>query len=436
MKICIIGSGYVGLVTGACFAKTGNTVYCVDKDESKIALLKDGVVPIYEPGLKELVLNGVKQQRLHFTTNLADAINEADVSFIAVGTPQDEDGSADLKYVKQVCEEICEVATKKVVIATKSTVPVGTGDKIEKIFKERLRQEYVVFSNPEFLKEGDAVNDFMHPDRIVVGTNDNSITDMIKELYSPFINQRNRILFMERKSAELAKYAANAMLALRVSYMNEVANLCDAVGANINDVRLSLGTDPRIGPKFLNAGIGYGGSCFPKDVRALIKTAHDYDVKLPTVEACHLTNQNQVQFAYEKIKKTLSEQGIPLNQSKMAIWGLAFKSNTDDIRESRSLALADMLIAEGAKLHVYDTKAMPNVKAIYGDRLNYHENKMDCLESAEVLVVATDWDEFKSPDFKKIKKSMHKPVIVDGRNLYNPKHLKELGFHYTGMGIK
>lgn len=435
MKICIIGTGYVGLVTGACFAQTGNTVFCVDKDKAKIGLLNDGYIPIYEPGLEELVKNNVKKNRLHFTTNLSEAINQADVSFIAVGTPQDEDGSADLKYVRQVCEEICDVANKEVIIATKSTVPVGTGDQIEELFRARLKHPFVVFSNPEFLKEGDAVNDFLKPDRIIVGINEDHIEPMLKELYAPFTHQSNRIIFMDRRSAEITKYAANAMLALRISFMNEVANFCDSVGANVNDVRLGIGSDPRIGSSFLYPGLGYGGSCFPKDVKALIRVAHQHDVPLKTLEACDKANKQQVERFFDKICTNFGSKEN-LKDKKIAVWGLAFKARTDDIRESQALKVIDLLLDAQAKVHVSDPQALDNVKVEYLDKLQYHEDAQDALTDADALIIATEWNEFKSPDFLEIKRKMKTPRIFDGRNLYDGKHLKELGFEYIGIGVR
>lgn len=435
MKICIIGTGYVGLVTGACFAQTGNTVFCVDKDELKIKLLNEGHIPIYEPGLEDLVKTNVTKKRLHFVTNLSEAINQADVSFIAVGTPQDKDGSADLKYVHQVAEEICQVATKEVIIATKSTVPVGTGDKIEELFKAKLKQPYVVFSNPEFLKEGDAVNDFMKPDRIVIGTNNDRIRPLLQELYAPFTHKVNRLIFMDRRSAEITKYAANAMLALRITFMNEVANFCDAVGANINDVRVGIGSDPRIGSAFLYPGLGYGGSCFPKDVKALIRVAQDYHSPIETLVACDNANNKQVDKMFTKICNSFGGRD-KLKGKKFAVWGLAFKARTDDIRESQALNLIDRLLSAGATIDASDPEAMDNVKVHYTDKINYHDEHMDCLKDADGLVIATEWNEFKSPDFREIKAKLKSPKIFDGRNLYDPKNLKEMGFEYVGVGVR
>ncbi|MBF0103797.1 MAG: UDP-glucose/GDP-mannose dehydrogenase family protein [Deltaproteobacteria bacterium] len=435
MKICIIGTGYVGLVTGACFAQAGNTVYCVDNNKDKVELLKKGYVPIYEPGLEDLIYRATQKGHLHFTTELAEGINQADVSFIAVGTPQDTDGSADLKYVHQVCKEICAVAQKQVIIATKSTVPVGTGDQIEKIFKEGLKHPYCVFSNPEFLKEGDAVNDFMKPDRIVIGTNDDSIKPLIEKLYAPFTHQKRRLVFMKRRSAEITKYAANAMLALRISFMNEVANFCDAVGADVNDVRAGMGTDPRIGPAFLYPGLGYGGSCFPKDVKALIRVAEDADTPFETLKACDSVNSKQVLKFFKKICASFGSRER-LKGKKMALWGLAFKAKTDDIRESQALKLADHLVDSGVELHVYDPEAMDNTKLAYIDKLHYHNDPLECTVGADALIIATDWNEFRSPDFNAVLSNLKQPKIFDGRNLYDARFLKEMGFEYTGVGVK
>ncbi|EKD52049.1 MAG: hypothetical protein ACD_62C00126G0005 [uncultured bacterium] len=434
MKICIIGTGYVGLVTGACFAQTGNTVYCVDNDQTKIKLLNEGFIPIFEPGLEDYVRDNMKKRRLFFTTDLAEGINQADVSFIAVGTPQDHDGSADLKYVRQVCEDICQVATKEVIIATKSTVPVGTGDELDAIFKQKFKYPFVVFSNPEFLKEGDAVNDFMKPDRVVVGTNDDRIIPLLRELYAPFTHQRNRIIFMSRRSSEITKYASNCMLALRISFMNELARFCDKTGANINDIRSGMGADPRIGPAFLYPGIGYGGSCFPKDVKALIRAGHKHDLPLKTIMACDEVNQEQAVYFYHKIIHAFGGEKN-LKDKKIAVWGLAFKAKTDDIRESQSLKIIDLLLKAGAHMDVSDPQAMDNVKTELLDSLTYHDNCMSCLAGADALFVATDWDDYKSPDFNEMKKVMKTPRIFDGRNLYNPEVVRKHGLEYWGVGV-
>ena len=435
MKICIIGTGYVGLVTGACFAETGNTVWCVDVDQDKVARLNKGIIPIYEPGLEALVKTNHDKGRLIFTTKLSDGINNADVSFIAVGTPMDEDGSADLRYVYGVCEDICKVAEKEVIIATKSTVPVGTGDKIETLFKEKLKKPFVVFSNPEFLKEGDAITDFMKPDRVVVGTNDDRIVPLVRELYAPFQHQRDQIILMSRRSAEITKYAANALLALRISFMNELANFCDVVGGNINDIRRGIGSDPRVGPSFLYPGLGFGGSCFPKDVNALNRVAHEHGLELKTITALNEVNKKQPLVMFKKITTHFNGESS-LKGKTFALWGLSFKARTDDIRCSPALAIADLILSAGAKIRAFDPESMKNVEKSYGNKLDYCADKMDCLEGADALLIGTEWNEFRSPDFATIKKKLARAVIFDGRNLYDPKHLKELGFDYYGIGTE
>lgn len=436
MKICIIGTGYVGLVSGACFAEAGNTVYCVDVNEDKVNKLNQGIIPIYEPGLKPLVEKNHEKKRLIFTTNLAEGINNADVSFIAVGTPQDEDGSADLQYVYQVCEDICKIAKKEIIIATKSTVPVGTGDKIEALFKEKLAHPFAVFSNPEFLKEGDAVNDFMKPERVIIGTDHEKVKELMNALYAPFTHQRNRLIFMSRRSAEITKYAANSMLALRISFMNELANFCDHAGGEIHDVRVGIGSDSRIGPAFLYSGVGFGGSCFPKDVQALRRVALDHNIELKTLDALISVNENQPKIFFQKILKAFDNN---LKGLRFALWGLAFKAKTDDIRYSPALKLIDLLLDAGAEVCAFDPEAMENVKTLYehSQKQNLHlqEDKASCLKSADALIIATDWNEFKSPDYEAIANSLKQKKIFDGRNLYNGKHLRELGFEYFGVGV-
>ncbi|MBI4411622.1 MAG: UDP-glucose/GDP-mannose dehydrogenase family protein [Deltaproteobacteria bacterium] len=434
MKLCIIGTGYVGLVTGACFAEAGNDVICVDVDKRKIAGLNEGHIPIFEPGLEPMVQFNRREGRLTFATDLSLAVNESDICFIAVGTPPNEDGSADLTHVLDVAGQIATAAKKKVIVGTKSTVPVGTGDKIEAVFAEKSKHPFVVFSNPEFLKEGNAVNDFMKPDRVIVGLDHNHIEDLLRELYAPFTRQRDRLIFMSRRSAELTKYAANAMLATRISFMNEMANLCEKVGANINDVRQGIGSDPRIGSAFLFPGMGYGGSCFPKDVTALLNTAKGYDIPLGVVEACEEANKRQKKGLFRKIVHhfggTEKIRGL-----KMAVWGLSFKARTDDIRESPALVLVDQLLEAGCRIAAFDPQAMPHGSKIYGSRIDLTDNNYDCLNDASALIVATDWNEFRSPDYPRMKKLMKQPVIFDGRNILNATHLKELGFAYYGIGI-
>lgn len=434
MQICVIGTGYVGLVTGTCFAEAGNQVICVDVDGAKIDRLNRGEVPIFEPGLKPLVAENREDGRLKFTTHLSEGINNSEICFIAVGTPPLEDGSADLKHVLDVAEGIATVANRKVIVGTKSTVPVGTGDRIEQIFREKMKVPFAVFSNPEFLKEGDAVNDFMKPDRIIVGINDSSIEPILRELYAPFMRQNDRFIVMNRRSAELTKYAANAMLATRISFMNELANLCEAHSANINDIRRGMGSDPRIGPAFLYPGMGYGGSCFPKDVKALLKTGHEAGVSLEVVEAVEKANQNQKGKLFEKIVRHYGNKE-KLKGLKMALWGLAFKARTDDIRESPALALIDQLLEAETKLAVFDPEAMENIKRLHGNRLEFKKNAYECLEGVDCLIVATEWNEFRSPDYGRMQNLMKEKVIFDGRNLLNAGQLKGLGFVYYGVGI-
>ncbi len=432
MKICVIGTGYVGLVTGTCFAESGNEVTCVDIDEKKVKNLHNGIIPIYEPGLEELVKSNIAEDRLFFTTDLASALNQSDVCFIAVGTPPQEDGSADLSHVIAVAQQIAAMATKAVVVGTKSTVPVGTGDQIEEVFRKNLKHPYTVFSNPEFLKEGDAVNDFLKPDRVVIGLNDTKVVGLLKELYAPFTRQRDRLIIMNRRSAELTKYAANAMLATRISFMNEIANLCEKVGADVNDVRNGIGSDPRIGPAFLFPGMGYGGSCFPKDVKALSKTAHDFGSPLKMVEACEEANQHQKTILAQKIRTHFGNKTKGL---KAAVWGLAFKARTDDIRESSAMYLVEELIAMGTDVTAFDPQAMPHAKSFFEDKIDFAKKPYECLPDADFLVIATEWNEFRSPDFDKMKSLMKQPIIFDGRNLLDRGHIKKSGFTYYGIGI-
>lgn len=434
MKICVIGTGYVGLVTGACLASVGNHVTCVDIDAHKVSNLKKGQVTIFEPRLENVVRENLDNGRLQFTTDLSLAVNTADVVFMAVGTPQDEDGSADLRYVYQVCEDICKVATKEVFLATKSTVPVGTGDKIEALFKEKLKVPYVVFSNPEFLKEGDAVQDFMKPDRIIIGLNDERIRPLLEELYEPFNHQKNRLYFMSRRSAEITKYAANAMLALRISFMNEMARFCDKMGADVNHVRVGIGTDPRIGSQFLYPSLGFGGSCFPKDVSALIRVAKDEGLTMRTLNALQEVNRDQPVYFLEKLFSSFGGKENLKNKT-IAVWGLTFKAKTDDIRYSQALRVIDILLECGAHIKAYDPKGMSHVESVYGSKIALQKSMMDCVEGAEALVIATEWDEFKSPDFVKLKAVMKSPKIFDGRNLYQRKSIQNHGFEYFGIGV-
>lgn len=434
MKICVVGTGYVGLVAGAAFASTGSKVTCVDIDENKINKLKDGIIPIYEPGLTPLVESGIKKKRLHFTTSLAEGVNQSDIIFIAVGTPQDTDGSADLSFVRKVCEGICKVAKKEIILGTKSTVPVGTGDQIEEIFKKNLNYPFTVFSNPEFLKEGDAVNDFLKPDRIILGINDDKLKPLLTELYAPFTHQQNRLIFMSRSSAEITKYAANSILALRISFMNEMARLCEIVGGNVNDVRVGIGSDHRIGPHFLYPGLGFGGSCFPKDVNALQRLAKNHGLELKTITALNAVNEEQPQLFFKKIAQAFGCEKN-LSGKTFAVWGLSFKAKTDDTRYSPALKLIDLLLEKNVKIKAYDPQAMEHFKKQYGEKVLCFEEKMDCVKDADGLIIATEWNEFKSPDFEEIKKTLKVAQIFDGRNLYNADHVKSFGFRYTGVGF-
>jgi len=431
MKICIIGTGYVGLVAGVCFAENGNDVICVDKDSKKIEGLKRGKVPIYEPGLEELLKRNTKKERLQFTTNLKKAVKESFIIFIAVGTPQDDDGSADLNHVLEVAALIGKAMNGYKIIATKSTVPVGTTNRVRDAIGKETEHPFNVASNPEFLKEGAAINDFMKPDRIIIGTDNQEAADIMKELYSPFVRTGNPILIMDIESAEMTKYAANAMLATRVSFMNELANLCEKVGADISDVRKGMGTDPRIGYSFLFPGVGYGGSCFPKDVKAIIRTAEENNYDLNILKAVDLANTNQREIL---VKKIMEHFGGNLKGRVIGIWGLSFKPNTDDIREAPSITIIKRLLEVGARIKAYDPAAMDEVKKEFYDRIKYSKKSYDALEGADALVLITEWNEFREPDFERILKLMNTPVVFDGRNIFNPRKLQEMGFTYYGVG--
>ena len=430
MKIGVIGTGYVGLVVGACLAENGNTVVCVDKDADKIATLKGGEVPIYEPGLEELISRNVSEERLFFSTDLADAVRRSDILFVAVGTPQDEDGSADLTHVLDVARAIGHAMNGPKVVVNKSTVPVGTAARVRNVISEITKQPFSVVSNPEFLKEGVAVEDFLKPDRVVIGTDDPKVEALMRELYEPFVRTGNPILVMDPASAELTKYAANAMLAARISFMNEVANLCDKVGADVRQVRLGIGTDSRIGASFLFPGIGYGGSCFPKDVKALLRMGHDAGCEMRVVAAVDRANEMQKTILVPRIEKFLGGFAGKV----VAIWGLAFKPRTDDLREAPALAVISRLLGGGAMVRAYDPKAMPHARRYLGDRVTFCNRSYEAVEGADALVLATEWNEFREPDFARIKTLMRRPAIFDGRNIYNPQHLRALGFHYEGIG--
>ncbi len=437
MKITIVGTGYVGLVTGACFAKVGLDVTCVDVDKKKIENLKKGIIPIYEPGLEELVNDNINKGRLHFSTELSKSLDDVEVVFSAVGTPPGEDGSADLKYVLEVAREVGRHAKDYVLMVTKSTVPVGTAEKVRKVIKEEFDKRGVdipfdVASNPEFLKEGSAVNDFLKPDRIVVGTDSERAEMLMKKLYKPFTLNGHPVIFMDIVSAEMTKYAANAMLATKISFINDIANLCEVVGANVNDVRRGIGSDKRIGPYFIYPGTGYGGSCFPKDVKALIKTAEEHGYDMEVLKAVENVNQRQKSILFAKAKTFFKGD---LKGKTFAVWGLSFKPNTDDMREAPSLVIIDKLLKEGARVKAYDPVAIDEAKKILGDSIEYVKDPYDALVDADGLFVVTEWSEFRLPSFKVIKKLLNTPVIFDGRNIYDTEELKKMGFKYFGIGV-
>lgn len=438
MKITIIGTGYVGLVTGTCFSEMGNDVFCVDVIEEKIESLKKGIIPIYEPGLEELIKRNYKQKNLNFTTNLEEGLTNSKICFIAVGTPMGEDGSADLQYVHQVAKEIGQTITDDIIVVDKSTVPVGTADEVKEIILKELKKrdknyKVNVISNPEFLKEGNAVNDFMHPDRVIIGSDDEDATDIMRMIYEPFTKNHERILIMDVKSAEMTKYASNSMLANRISFMNEMANICDKVGANIDEVRKGMGSDKRIGHNFLYPGCGYGGSCFPKDVTALIKTSKDSGYEPKLLQSVDEVNNQQKYYLINKIKEVLGEN---LSGYTFAIWGLAFKPETDDMREAPSIILIKELIKAGAKINAYDPKAMDVAKQYYlqDQKINYCQDKYSVLENADVLVLVTEWKEFRSPDFDRIKTTLSNNIIFDGRNQFKNSLMKKLDFEYYAVG--
>ncbi len=437
MNIAIVGTGYVGLVSGACFAETGATVTCVDVNPDKINKLLNGVIPIYEPGLDELVKKNIKAGRLKFSTSLADVLNDQEVVFTAVGTPPDEDGSADLKYVLQVAKTIGENLDHYIVVVTKSTVPVGTARKVFSTIKAELDKrgkgiEFDVASNPEFLKEGNAIKDFMSPDRVVIGVESERAKKLLTKLYKPFLINNFRVIFMDIPSAEMTKYAANSMLATRISFMNDIANLCELVGADVNSVRAGIGSDTRIGRKFLYAGCGYGGSCFPKDVKALIKTADDNGYSLEVLKAVERVNNKQKELLFEKLNKEFAAEG--LKGRKIALWGLAFKPETDDMRESTALVVIDRLLKSGCEISVYDPEAIDECKRIIGDKVSYCNNKYDAVEDADALILVTEWKEFRLPDWEKVGKKMKRRLVIDGRNIYDAEELKEQGFEYRCIG--
>ncbi len=438
MKIAVIGTGYVGLVTGTCFAEVGMDVICVDIDSVKITNLQKGVLPIYEPGLEEMVLRNTQKKRLHFSTSIEESIKEAEVVFIAVGTPPDEDGSADLKYVLAVATDIGRFMQKPLVVVTKSTVPVTTAEKVHKAVKTALDQrnstlDFYIASNPEFLKEGAAIEDFMKPDRIVVGTNRVEAEEIMRKLYKPFLMNGHPIIFMDIPSAEMTKYAANAMLATKISFMNDVANLCEIMGANVNMVRKGIGSDARIGQKFIYPGVGYGGSCFPKDVKALIKTAKENHYNMRILNAVEEVNELQKEVLFNKIRTHFNND---LKGKTFAFWGLSFKPKTDDMREAPSLVVIEKLLNAGADVVAYDPVAMHEAKRVLGDTISYSNDMYSTLNNTDALVIVTEWPEFRSPDFDQISKRLKTKLIFDGRNIFDNTDMKTIGFDYYCIGVK
>ncbi len=442
MRVTVVGSGYVGLVAGACFADMGNTVYCIDKNPNRIKDLQNGIVPIYEPGLENIVVRNYKEGRLKFSTNLNDGLKTAEFVFIAVGTPPSEDGSADLQHVISVAKEIGQNINDYKVIVNKSTVPVGTGDKVKQTIADELKKrnsnvQFDVVSNPEFLKEGDAVNDFMKPDRVVVGVSSEKAKLMMEELYSVFFRKSPRCIIMDVRSAEVTKYAANSMLATKISFMNEMSNLCEKVGADVEMVRIGIGADARIGYSFIYPGIGYGGSCFPKDVKAIIKTAKDYNYQMKILEAVEDVNESQKHVLSKKISNYFDLHNETLKGKTIALWGLSFKPETDDMREAPSVEIINDLIKAGAKIRVHDPKAMHESKKSLSDvidHITFCDDSYDVFEGADAFAVLTEWHSYRQPDFKRIKELLKKPVIFDGRNMYNPVYVRSLGLEYFGIG--
>jgi UDPglucose 6-dehydrogenase len=431
MKIAVVGTGYVGLVTGTCFAETGNRVTCVDIDPNKINKLAAGEITIYEPGLEKIFLRNLREGRLQFTTDLKEGVADAEIIFLALPTPPGEDGSADLRYVLGVAADLGKLLTDYKVIVDKSTVPVGTAEKVQAALAAHYSGEFDVVSNPEFLREGVAVEDFMKPDRVVIGTQSDRARKVMNDLYAPFVRQGNPIIFMDEKSAELTKYAANSFLATKISFMNEIAQLCERMGADVDMVRRGIGSDDRIGKRFLFPGIGYGGSCFPKDVQALIKSAEDVQYHFSILQAVEAVNERQKKHLLPKIRNHFNGnlQGV-----KLALWGLAFKPNTDDIREAPALQLIEALTSEGAIIVAYDPEAMANVKKLVGDKIQYAANPYDALVGADALIIATEWSEFRTPDFDRIGETLQQKIIFDGRNLFDVKQMKALGYHYESIG--
>lgn len=433
MKIAVVGTGYVGLVTGTCLAETGNQVTCVDINENKVKMMQEGQLPIYEPGLELLFHRNIDQGRLHFTNKLADAIADAKIIFLALPTPPGGDGAADLSYVLGAAKDIAKLVTEYKVIVTKSTVPVGTADKITAVLNEHTNVEFAVVSNPEFLREGVAVDDFMKPDRIVVGTLDERARKLMGELYAPYVRQGNPIIYMDQRSSELTKYAANSFLATKISFMNEIANLCELIDADVDMVRRGIGADDRIGKRFLFSGIGYGGSCFPKDVQALARSAGDYSYDFKILNAVMDVNYIQKKVLVEKVKKYYKGD---IKGKKFAVWGLAFKPETDDIREAPALYIIEDLLAAGAVITVFDPEAMKNVKGVFGDKITYAANQYEALKDADALLILTEWSVFRTPDFDQMEQLLKAKVIFDGRNLYDLEKMIDCGYYYNSIGRK
>jgi UDPglucose 6-dehydrogenase len=433
MKIAVIGTGYVGLVTGTCLAETGNIVTCVDIDVEKVQKLKSGVVPIYEPNLNNFFQRNISQKRLFFTTNLEEAVNDAQLIFLALPTPPGADGSADLSYILSVSNKLGKIIKDYKVIIDKSTVPVGTAEKVNNIIKKNAKVDFDVVSNPEFLREGFAVNDFMKPERVVIGSSSQKARKLMEDLYQPFVRQGNPVIFMDEKSAELTKYAANSFLATKITFMNEIANYCEIIGANVDKVREGMGTDSRIGKRFLFPGIGYGGSCFPKDVKALKKAGNDVSHQFKIIDSVMKVNQNQKTSLVKKVK---SYFGNDLKNKSFALWGLSFKPETDDIREAPALNIIEELLNAGAKIKAYDPEAMDNVRDLIGDKIEYFPNSLDALLGVDALLIATEWAAFRNPDFNKMKSVMKSPVIFDGRNLFSIESMEKINFFYQSIGRK
>lgn len=431
MKIAVVGTGYVGLVSGTCFAETGNKVTCIDIDQRKVDKLSSGQITIYEPGLEKIFLRNLNEKRLTFTTSLAEGVKDAAIIFLALPTPPGADGSADLKYVLGVANDLGKIMTDYKVIVDKSTVPVGTAEKVYNAIAANFKGEFDVVSNPEFLREGVAVEDFMKPDRVVIGVKSERARQVMAELYAPYVRQGNPVIFMDEKSAELTKYAANSFLATKISFMNEIAQLCERLGADVDMVRRGIGSDDRIGKRFLFPGIGYGGSCFPKDVQALIKSSEEVGYDFQILKAVEDVNEAQKLHLMPKISAYFNND---IKRKHFALWGLAFKPNTDDIREAPALYVIDALIAAGATVTAYDPEAMPNVKAVVGDKIGFVDNQYNCLDNADALIIATEWAEFRTPDFEMISERLKNKVVFDGRNLFDKDQMKKIGFFYESIG--